>query len=1060
MGVMEVWLGAAGSGKTRRALAVLLEEMNRDWKAVRYLVPTVGHKRSIEHLLLQQSPKRGLLGDPVNIFFTFAQEVAARGGVHGRQLSELQKHLILKELVQTTPLDFFQPAAQFPGFVQALGEIVDELKVHMVQAEQLVDAATIAGERGAMHFARKVRELASLYARYQQNVIDQNVYDNEGIMWLAAECLREQGDLYAGELHCLILDGFARLTPIQLHFLQALVPRVERTILLFEHEEARSLTYHPVLVSLAQLEKLEHEAGLVMHLVSFQPSAPARTALERVRLEVFRDRKITCASDESLRLFIGAMPAHEEELVAREVRKLLRAGQLSDGTGVLPADIAILARDSERVRERFARTFQRYGIALKQHPPVLAHTAVGRTLLAACRLVRDHWKREDVLTLLKSGFLPIDLAFAFHIDLIARTHYLREQRESWFDGWPDEATREQLAEALVPLVAFDRAYRRRQPMLDAVSALLQAFRQQAVPAAPPLPDLDPAAARRHAALVYEFAGCDEMLAALRQLHLTALMGLNEQVIDVLTTALSRQTLHDPGVNDEGIAVLSVHATGGQKFKVVFLCDLLQGGFPRHQRESAFLMDNEREETLRDLKVLIETRRHLEGDEQYWFLHALSSATHRVILSYAANDVDGKPQERSIFVDEVEKILPDFTARAKETTFGDIAPPLADAETRGEFYAGLGSQLRTARDPRRHVELVAAYHGSQSATRHDGLLAKAFQRALPLAPELLGPGILAHLTARTRPFTPTELQHYHDCPYLWFASDCLALRPVLEEFTPLDRGEIFHGILEELYRRRQQHPGEPVHLETEDLDALWPEVEESLAHRLEREPRFANRLSFLKDVEMEQMARIMRGFLAGEIERARVQNTHPAFFEYRFGGASPRELLLADGTVSVRGTIDRIDLLDDDPEQALVIDYKSSASVTAKDLRAGRIVQAPVYLLAVQRLLRFAPVGMEFLGLKQGMATGVYLQGKAAGASAGRRSVPFDENAWQAYLDRCERALGDSVRAMASGEIPLRPTMSRCLERCACFSLCRGDRYLLSRQLRAGDASLTGVGAGT
>ncbi len=52
MGKVELWLGPASCGKTGQALAVLRDELRRDWRGVRYLVPTVGHKRSIEHLLL------------------------------------------------------------------------------------------------------------------------------------------------------------------------------------------------------------------------------------------------------------------------------------------------------------------------------------------------------------------------------------------------------------------------------------------------------------------------------------------------------------------------------------------------------------------------------------------------------------------------------------------------------------------------------------------------------------------------------------------------------------------------------------------------------------------------------------------------------------------------------------------------------------------------------------------------------------------------------------------------------------------------------------------------
>ncbi len=104
-------------------------------------------------------------------------------------------------------------------------------------------------------------------------------------------------------------------------------------------------------------------------------------------------------------------------MIARDIRALLRAGSLPDGSAVTPADIAILARDAGAVYPRFARTFARFGLALCGEPAQLAHTSVGRAMLASLRLVRDGWRREESLLLLKSGLLDITPTAAFHIDL-------------------------------------------------------------------------------------------------------------------------------------------------------------------------------------------------------------------------------------------------------------------------------------------------------------------------------------------------------------------------------------------------------------------------------------------------------------------------------------------------------------------------------------------------------------------------------------------------------------------------------------------------------------------
>ncbi|HEX2949413.1 MAG TPA: PD-(D/E)XK nuclease family protein, partial [Armatimonadota bacterium] len=1044
MCAVELWLGSAGGGKTQRALTVLRDELNRNWRSIRYLVPTVGHKRSIEHHFLEHYSRQGLFGDPVNIFFTFAQEVAQRGGVHGSHLTELQKHILLKEIVRSSDLNYFARARQYPGFVQALGEAIDELKVHMVQSNDLLRASHLAEENGATVFAQKIFELGSLYARYQQQLVAAELFDNEGIMWLAAECLREQPGLCA-DLSCLILDGFARLTPIQIHFLRALAPRIPRTILLFDYEEGRSQTYHPVQSSLDRLFELEEHGDLQTRRHFFLRQAKEQTALENLRAEVFRDRHIHCNCDDSLSLFVGATPVHEAELIAREIRSLLRVGKLADGTPVTSTDIAIIARNAERLRERYVRTFKRFGLTIQHDPILLAHTPVGRALLAAFRLVRDRWKREDVLTLLKSGFLPIKSTVAFNIDLIARTHYLRDRRSTWIENWPDDETREELATALTPLLAFDDAYQQHhdaKTIMEAVKTLVHAFMDNALPPTPPLPDIDCEGSNRYIALRSAFVHLTKILDDLQNVERLLGHFAPDDMLEVIVTSLMRERVPEPTLPAEGIPMLAVHATGGEKYKVVFLCNLLEGDFPRHQRESAFLMDHEREETLRDLNIYIETRKHLEHDEQYWFIHALSAASHRVVLSYAKNAVDGGLLERSSFIDEVLRCCPSLHEPPyfHETHFGDVVPKLSAAESQEEFVTGLAFGLRTVREQQHQTDLAAAYAGFPFAHGPSAKLARLFQQAQQHDPALNDTSILRHLQSTGRLYSASELQSYLDCPFAWFGSHCLRVSPVVEEFSPLDRGVILHSVLEQLYRRHQTKPGIPVHLEGLSLDDLWPEVEHDLRELLEQEPRFHNRAQFLQDIEWETLRRMMRRFLRNEITRAETRRSHPAFFERQFGDGRNLSLQLGDGAVRLRGTLDRIDICDDDPRQAIVIDYKSSSSLTFTEIAGGKVSQAPIYLLAAQRIFNFTPLGVEFIRIKQGDTNGVYrsgIQEVYGDASSGKKAL--GEEQWDEFLSNCETNLCQAAERMGTGMIGLEATTQRCSTRCEYFTLCRGDR---------------------
>lgn len=1054
MGLIEVWLGPAGCGKTGRALRLLREEMACDWRAARYLVPTVGHKRCLEQLLLAQGARHGLFGDPVNIFFTFARETAERARLRVNPLTDLQKPFVLQHLIGQTPLEVYDRAARYPGFAVALHDAIDELKVHMVEPGTVLTAADEAIARGHSAFGAKLREIGVLYRAYQGWVSERDLFDNEGMMWVAAHLLRQQPEIFA-ELRCLILDGFARLTPIQVDFLGALAGVVGRIIVLFDYEEGRSAAYHPVEQSLEQLEALCRRDGITLERVPVCAAlAPPPTALAAARHELFRDRKRTIACDPSLSLLTGATPAHEAVLIARDVRAVLRAGKLPDGTPVTPGEIAILARNASEVRDRLARTFRQYGLSIQQDPPPLAHTALGRAVLAVFRLVRNRWKREDVLTLLKSGFLELPPGVALQIDLVARRHYLRDRRSSWSERWPDEETAEALRTALTPLFAFDDAYHRHRgelgAMLDALATLTANFAAQALSAEPPLPDVLPYQAERRVAMTAAFRAMASVGDDLRRLE--TLIGANPRAdaLDLVADALARESLPLPTTLHDGIPVLDVHATGGTKYTLVYLCGLLQGAFPRRVRESAFLMDHEREETLRDLNVHIQARKGLEDDERYWFLHGLGTATQRVVLSYAQHDTAGNPLERSQFLDELATLLPDLHNPHNDPVFSDVMPALEHAESEDEYLAALALALRTARDPERQQDITAAYAACPAARGPQSRLARLFTRAHRPAACLTTPAIHAHFAARSRPLSASELQTYLDCPFLWYAGNCLRVSPIDEEFNALDRGVILHTVLERFYRRRQEEPGTPVSLAGVDVETVWPEVADDLHALLMEEPRHRNRRQFLQDLEEETLTRMLKRFLRREIDQATTYRHHPAFFEYRFGGE--RAPLSLGAGIALRGTIDRIDLADDDPRRALLIDYKSSVTnLTSAALKQGDNLQAAVYALALEHVLQCDPLGVIFMGLRDGKDKGLFHESVKGLGRAPHYTMTLDDDDWTAFRAACADRITTTAHGIRAGRIALEPTTKRCPKECDYCVLCRGDRFQLASRQRGEDA---------
>jgi ATP-dependent helicase/DNAse subunit B len=133
---------------------------------------------------------------------------------------------------------------------------------------------------------------------------------------------------------------------------------------------------------------------------------------------------------------------------------------------------------------------------------------------------------------------------------------------------------------------------------------------------------------------------------------------------------------------------------------------------------------------------------------------------------------------------------------------------------------------------------------------------------------------------------------------------------------------------------------------------------------------------------------------------------------------------------------------------VVIDYKSSASMSLKEMAAGNLLQVPLYALAMERVHHLSCQGVEFIGLRENKIKGLYRSGaKTLCAATGTTREKTDAE-WQAFLTTCENKIVEDIHALCAGAIPVKPTTKRCPERCAYYDLCRGDRFALARMARS------------
>jgi ATP-dependent helicase/nuclease subunit B len=275
------------------------------------------------------------------------------------------------------------------------------------------------------------------------------------------------------------------------------------------------------------------------------------------------------------------------------------------------------------------------------------------------------------------------------------------------------------------------------------------------------------------------------------------------------------------------------------------------------------------------------------------------------------------------------------------------------------------------------------------------------------------------------FSASQLETYIACPYQFFCKYVLKLEPAErrdeldEDYT--ERGSRIHTILQELEEMKQRIQDQQSREELARI-AVGAELNVALADASEID---------LGLVEIE------RRRLIQTIERYVVQlHTYegdprhrpiPHLFEVEFGDEDSRhtylELGRGPGLVRLQGKIDRIDLVDSPEGRGFrVIDYKSGAGPSATDVRKARLLQLPLYAMAVERII----LADELVRLRD--------VGYWALRKDGYKPIAFEE--WEAVQAALESYVAELVGRLRRGIFVVDSQIDGCEGFCDYRAICR------------------------
>lgn len=202
--------------------------------------------------------------------------------------------------------------------------------------------------------------------------------------------------------------------------------------------------------------------------------------------------------------------------------------------------------------------------------------------------------------------------------------------------------------------------------------------------------------------------------------------------------------------------------------------------------------------------------------------------------------------------------------------------------------------------------------------------------LPEPPLMPRPRVPAQLLPTS--ISASRHQHLIDCPYRYFAADCLALSPadeVRERLQKSDYGERVHRTLEAFHSAVDKLPGPFTHAFTQDTRSLAIDLLQRIATAV-----FAHDLedNFQHRGWLKRWQALIPNYIDWQIERAT---------RWQVAQVEVDQEQALTHALALRGRLDRID---SNGQDAAIIDYKTGHIPSQADIESGEAVQLPIYAL--------------------------------------------------------------------------------------------------------------------
>lgn len=645
-----------------------------------------------------------------------------------------------------------------------------------------------------------------------------------------------------------------------------------------------------------------------------------------------------CENDGSISVYSVADRYEEAQALCSEIAHLVRGGAAY-------SDIAVVAADVERLRGITDGAMRSHGIPvfIAEAQRVMTSPAV-RLIFSLLRVV-GHWRREDIISIVKTGLSPLDDTSACAFENYTETWSIRTRAmftSAWSmnpDGYTEhmsERARETLHLAnearevlIAPLERFSTVFENgRAKISDICAALTEYF--------------DESGAYKKMLSRAETLPRDD--AARERLVWGEICSAFDTLVDIAGDALCDSTGFaslfrfvisdsDTGAIPTGVDNVTLASAASLRcdgVKHVILLGVVDGEFPAVPSSDGYFSDSDRERLAEGGVVLGTSGDVRASEELFRFYRAVAQASHSLTV-FIPKSTAGSPCRAS---EGAQRIM--SLAGAEVIRYSSLP-----AERRIYDRASLDSELRLTHDSsleRLRVELYGELPRLSETVTDDTHIDPESAKAL---------------FGRHMSLTQSRIERFVSCPMSYYCTYILHLEENKKaSVASPDIGSFVHALLEQFFTVTA---GEKYPLPRERADSICESITEDYIRRTLGED-IDGRLSYLF-VRLRRKLSVFLEAIMEELSQSRFEiyrtELPVGIASGKSDAASPPPISFecSDGTdVSLYGVIDRLDLYRADGKTYIrVIDYKTGRRrFSYENVKLGLDVQLLLYLFSAWR----------------------------------------------------------------------------------------------------------------